>query len=322
MSDLPSRVIVNEEGPREGVQIEQRDIPTAEKVAFIEALAETGVRKIDTVSFVSPKRVPQMADAAEVANAIRKRPGVQYTGLWLNRRGMDQALETQLDVVGTLRLTASETFSIRNTGRDHEQTVAEQRSWIERFAEIGVPITTGYIMTAFGCNFEGPVATEKVVALVGELVALAEEAGGDLSGGVYLADTVGHAAPTDIERVVFAVREAHPDLPLGTHLHDTRGLGIANAHAALQLGVDRFDTSCAGLGGCPFAGHSGAAGNVCTEEFVFLCERLGIETGIDLEAAIECAWMAERMVGHELPGKLTRGGPLSYPPVGVPSRRG
>jgi hydroxymethylglutaryl-CoA lyase len=310
MSDFPKHVIVNEEGPREGFQIEAGPIATADKVRFIEALAETGVRKIDCVSLVNPARVPGMADAEEVARAIRKRADVAYTGLWLNVRGLERALALPLDYVGAIRLTASETFCQRNTGMTRAQTLEEQRRWVERYVQEGISLEQGYVMTAFGCNFEGVVPVATVVEMVASILALCDDFG--LSHPrVYLADTVGHASPASIARVVGAVRERWPELALGLHLHDTRGLGIANAHAAMRLGVDAFDASCAGLGGCSFAGHAGAAGNVCTEELLFLCEELGIETGVSLEATIECARLAEEVVGHPLPGKLTRGGSLT-----------
>lgn len=309
MSDLPTSVVLQEEGPREGFQIEPGPIPTADKIRFIEALAETGLTKIDCVSFVSPTRVPGMADAVEVAEGIAKRPGVTYTGLWLNTKGLERAMQTPLDIVGAIRVTASEQFAVANTGMDIERTHAEQRAWLTRYRETGVVTKWGYVMTAFGCNYQGVVPVADVLTRVAEILDLAAEFDVELDS-VFLADTVGFADPVGIERVIGAVRERWPDLQLGLHLHDTRGLAVANAYAALRLGVRRFDSTCAGLGGCPFAGHAGAAGNVCTEELVFLCEQLGIETGVDLDALIECARMAESIVGHELPGKLTRGGSL------------
>jgi hydroxymethylglutaryl-CoA lyase len=308
-ADFPTSVIIQEEGPREGFQIEAGPISTADKIRFIEALADTGLTKIDCVSFVNPKRVPGMADAEEVATRIHKRDGVSYTGLWLNTAGLERAIASPLDIIGAVRVTVSETFARRNTGMGKEETYAEQRRWLERYRTEQIPTKWGYVMTAFGCNYEGEVAPAQVVEMVAQILDLATEFDVQLDS-VFLADTVGFAAPTSIERVVGAVRERWPDLQLGLHLHDTRGLAIANAYAALRLGVNRFDSTCAGLGGCPFAGHQGAAGNVCTEELVFLCQELGIETGIDLEAMIECAWMAESIVGHQLPGKLTRGGTL------------
>jgi hydroxymethylglutaryl-CoA lyase len=160
-------------------------------------------------------------------------------------------------------------------------------------------------MTAFGCNFEGEVPVPRVLEMVRHILSLADEAGVTLNG-VVLADTVGLGTPVKIERVIGAIRETWPDLQLGTHLHDTRGTGLANAWAALRLGVAQFDTSCGGLGGCPFAGNPGAAGNICTEDFVYMCEEMGVATGIDIEKMIECAHMAEAIVGHQLPSKMAR----------------
>jgi hydroxymethylglutaryl-CoA lyase len=310
MSDLPAHVHIHEEGPREGIQIEPASLTVEQKVGFIEALAETGVRQIDCVSFVNPKRVPTMADADEVARALRKKAGVRYTGLWLNQQGLERALALPLDVVGSIRMTASETFSVRNTNRTIAQTEDEQRSWLSTYRQFGVPLEWGYVMTAFGCSFEGEVPIANVVAMVERIVGLAAEFDCSLKG-VYLADTVGFATPADIERRIGAVRERWPELKIGLHLHDTRGTGMANVYAALRMGVDQFDSSVAGLGGCPFAEHRGAAGNVCTEDVVFMCHEMGISTGIDLEALIACARMAEDLFGHSLPGKVMHAGSLA-----------
>ena len=309
MSDLPRSVRIHEEGPREGFQIEPGPISTARKIEFIEALADTGLKQIDCVSFVNPKKVPGMADAEDVIRRVHRRDGVRYTGLWLNTKGLLRALETPVDVVGSIRLTASETFCEKNTGMNHEQTLDEQRRWLEIYRERGIGLEWGYVMTAFGCNYEGFVPVERVCLMVSQLLDLAAEAGRTLHG-VYLADTVGWGTPLSMERMIGAVRERWPDLPLALHLHDTRGTGLANAAAALRLGVAQFDTTCAGLGGCPFAAHKGAAGNICTEDFVFMCEEMGISTGVDLEKLIACAQLAEEIVGHPLPGKVLRAGSL------------
>lgn len=303
MSDLPKRVRIHEEGPREGFQIESAAIPTADKIRFIEALAETGVPQIDCVSYVNPKRVPGMADADEVARGIRKRPGVRYTGLWLNTRGLERALQLPLDRVGAVRVTASETFCRRNTGMSVDETFEEQRRWLRLYREHAIEVEWAYVMTAFGCNFEGEVPIGRVIEMVQRLKQLEQEEGVQFRG-VCLADTVGRGSPLTIERVIGAVRERWPELALGLHLHDTRGTGMANAYAALRLGVAQFDSTCGGLGGCPFAGHKGASGNVCTEDLVYMCHSMGIETGIDLRAMAECARMAEGIVGHPLPGKV------------------
>jgi hydroxymethylglutaryl-CoA lyase len=307
MSDLPKTVRIHEEGPREGFQFEAAPIAAADKVRFIEALAETGVPQIDCLSYVNPERVPGMRDAEAVAAAIQRRPGVRYTGLWLNTRGLERALRAPLDLVGAIRVTASETFSLKNTGMTIEQTFAEQRRWLAIYREHAIPTEWGYVMTAFGCNFEGEVSIAQVLRMVGGLLDLADEHGVKLKG-VYLADTVGHGTPLSMEQRIGAVRERWPELKLGLHLHDTRGTGMANAYAALRLGVAQFDSSCAGLGGCPFAGHKGAAGNICTEDLVYMCHEMGIATGIDLAKLVACAQMAEAIVGHPLPGKVMRSG--------------
>ena len=307
MSDYPKAVRIHEEGPREGFQIESSDITTASKVRFIEALAETGVRQIDCLALVNPKRVPGWADADEVARAIRRKSGVRYTGLWLNMKGLERAATLPLDIVGSIRLTASETFCIRNTNRSHAQTLDDQRSWLAFYRKHGVELEWGYIMTSFGCNYEGEIAPQKVMGMVEDILKIAAEYEFK-PRGVVLADTVGMGTPRSVERLIGMVRERWPDLELGTHLHDTRGTGLANAAAALRLGVSQFDTTVAGLGGCPFAASKGAPGNICTEDFVYMCEEMGIATGIDLPALIECAKMAEAIVGHPLPGKVMKAG--------------
>ena len=310
MSDLPKRIDIHEEGPREGFQIEQGPISTADKVRFCEALAETGLHDVQCVSFVDARRVPGMADAVEVAQTIRQRPDVHYTGIALNLRGYERAVQTPLHITGSLQMSASNTFSIHNTNKNNEETLAEQRRQLEFFRDKGIEVDTAIVMTAFGCNFEGAIAPETVRDCVGSLLELADEFGIKLDR-MRLADTVGWASPLSVQRVVGIVRDQWPDLKLGLHLHDTRGTGMANALMGLQMGIDSYDTACAGLGGCPFAGHKGAAGNICTEDLVFMAHEMGIETGVDLDALIECARMAEDIVGHQLPGKIMHGGSLS-----------
>jgi len=307
--DLPRRVHLHEEGPREGFQIEAGPIASADKVRFIEALAETGLEEVQCVSFVNPERVPGMADAEEVARAIRKREGVRYTGLWLNLRGMQRAMRTQLDIEGTIGTSASEAFSVRNNGKGLDALRESQRETLAFCVDHGVAVTRGIVTTAFGCNLEGAIAPATVVERVAQMLEVMAEFGLHLPI-LRLADTVGWAQPNAIASVVGAVRERWPDLRLGLHLHDTRGTAMANALMGLQMGIDTFDSACAGLGGCPFAGHTGAAGNICTEDLAFMCEEMGIETGVDLDALIGCARMAEEIVGHPLPGKLMRAGTL------------
>lgn len=309
MPDLPRRVHLHEEGPREGFQMETRHIASTDKVRLIEALAATGLEEVQCVSFVSPERVPAMADAELVAQSIRRRDGVRYTGLWLNLRGMQRAMRTQLDIEGTIGTNASEAFSLRNSGKGLSALREAQRESLAFCVDHGIPVTRGIVTTAFGCNFEGPIAPATVVERVAQMFDVMAEFGLRLPI-LRLADTVGWATPQSIAAVVGAVRERWPDLRLGLHLHDTRGTAMANALMGLQMGIDTFDSACAGLGGCPFAGHTGAAGNICTEDLAFMCEEMGIETGVDLDALIECARLAEDIVGRPLPGKLMRAGTL------------
>jgi hydroxymethylglutaryl-CoA lyase len=311
MSDLPASVHISEEGPREGFQFEKGFIATARKIALIDALSQTGLDHIQIVSFVNPKLVPGMADADEVAEGIMPRPGVAYTALWLNEKGFERALkhDNRLALTGTIQLCTSEKFLKRNQNRTMEQQLDAQHNIVGMYKAHGVPIERGSLMAAFGCNFEGDIPVDRVVSLVGQILDVAQEHGVTLHY-VTLADTMAWATPASIKRVVGALRERWPDLDIALHLHDTRGMAIANAFAGLEMGVTRFDSSVAGLGGCPFAGHTGAAGNVCTEDLIFMCHEMGIETGIDLDALIECARLAEDVVGHPLPGSVMKGGTL------------
>jgi hydroxymethylglutaryl-CoA lyase len=310
MNHYPKAIHIHEEGPREGFQIEPGPISTADKVKFIEALANTGLKEVQAVSFVNPKRVPGMADAEEVARLIRRQAGVKYTSVWLNLQGLERALQSPLDVYGRLQISASESFSIKNTGKNTQDTLREQRQIIEFCKERNLSIDSAIVMTAFGCNIEGEIKEAVVIEKIKLLVDLLQEYDMRLPY-LRLADTVGWANPRTMDRVISSVQDRWPDLQLGLHLHDTRGTGLANALVGLSKGIEHFDSSCAGLGGCPFAGHKGAAGNICTEDLVFMCEEMGIATGVDLDALIECAHMAESIVGHSLPGKVMRGGSLS-----------
>ncbi len=311
MSDLPKFVHILDTGPRDGLQIEPKFVPTPDKIRMIEALADAGVPEIEAGSFVNPRAVPQMADGDEVFAGIRKKEGVSYRALWLNAKGLERAIANgHVDINGKLTLTASETFIRRNTNRSIDDTLAEMPEWIARYKAAGVEVRTLGLMAAFGCNFEGYIPEAKVIDLIARAEAVMARHGCTLQT-LNLADTMGWASPLQVKRLVGAVRERWPDLRLKLHLHDTRGQAVANAVAAMEMGVSHFDASVGGLGGCPFAGHKGAAGNVATEDLVFSCEEMGIETGIDLDAMVEVARMAEGFVGHDLPGKVMKGGTLS-----------
>ena len=312
MSDLPKSVRINEEGPREGFQIEAGPIPTERKIELIDALSETGLKQIQVASFVNPKRVPGWADADQVVQGFHPREGIRYTALWLNEKGLERALahRDRLHIVGSISLSASEPFMLRNQQRNFAENAQVQRNQIALCKANGIPVTRVSVMAAFGCNYAGEISVGHVIETVRSGLEIARDAALEITS-LSLADTMAWATPESIKRVVGAVREHWPELRLNLHLHDTRGLGIANAYAGLEVGVNSYDAAVAGLGGCPFAGHKGAAGNVCTEDLVFLCDELGISTGVDLERLIEAARLAEEIVGHPLPGSVMRGGSLA-----------
>jgi len=311
MSDLPKHVEIHEEGPREGFQIEPGPIPTAEKIRLIEALAETGLEHIQVCSFVNTRLVPGWADAEDVVAGFNAKPGIHYTGLWFNSNGLQRALafRDKLTITGSIALTASEGFTRKNLNRSHAENVEAMKKQTRLHLENGVEVPRIGIMAAFGCNYQGDISPAQVIAALKDGMAIAEDAGAKIK--IFsLADTMGWAIPPRLERTIGAVREVWPDMPIALHLHDTRGIAVANAHAALKMGVSQFDSTVGGLGGCPFAGQKGAAGNICTEELVMLCEEMGIHTGVDLDKLIEVGRMAEEIVGHQLPSELIHAGSL------------
>jgi len=313
MADFPKFVQINEEGPREGFQFEKGPISTARKIELIDALSETGLNHIQVASFVNPNRVPGWADADEVVQRYRRKPGVHYTALWLNIKGLQRALEyrdRRLDIEGSFSLTASPTFLAKNQQRSMEDNIQQAHETIKLYKHHDVKLKRASIMAAFGCNFEGAIPHQRVLDLMQQLLDICAEH--EVTPQVFsLADTMAWATPQSIRALVGKVRERYPDLTLSLHLHDTRGMGIANAYAGLEMGISIFDSTVAGLGGCPFAAHKGAAGNVCTEDLVFMLDEMGIETGIDLDKLIEVARLSEDIVGHPLPGSVKMGGSLS-----------
>jgi hydroxymethylglutaryl-CoA lyase len=311
MSDLPSKVEIHEEGPREGFQIEPGPISTADKIRLIEALAETGLTHIQVCSFVNTRLVPGWADAEAVVAGFKAKPGIAYTGLWFNAAGLERALvfRDKLKVAGAIALTASEGFTRKNLNRSHAENVEAMRKQTALHLSRGVPVNRIGVMAAFGCNYQGDIAPAQVISTLEDGLAIAAEAGTEIKL-FSLADTMGWATPARIERVLGEVRARWPDKELALHLHDTRGLAVANAHAGLRMGVRQFDSTVGGLGGCPFAGQKGAAGNICTEELVMLCEEMGIRTGVDLDRLIEVGRLAETIVGHQLPSELIHAGSL------------
>ena len=311
MSDMPSHVTIKEVGPREGFQYEKGDISLAAKISLVDALSDTGVSTIEFTSFVSPKWVPQMADADQMVAGIKRVPGVAYEAIWLNEAGLERAakLRDSLTLRPMFSVAGTDTFMRKNTNRSVDERLEELPGWAERYQKLGMDWFDVGVMAAFGCNYEGDVDPKHVVTVLQRTEQKANACGSRL-GNISLADTMGWANPLQIKRLVGAVRDRWPITPIKLHLHDTRALAVANIVAALEIGVDCFDTAVAGMGGCPFAAHKGAAGNVTTEDVVFLCQEMGVETGIDLDAMIAAGQLAERVVGHPLPGKLKSGGNL------------
>ncbi len=307
---LPERIVIHELGPREGMQIEKAPIPTSEKIRLVDMLSACGFPEIEVTSFVSPKWVPQMADAEQVAAGFTRRPGTRYTCVYLNSQGMARAVGTgKLDVEGSLSVTASEAFSKRNTNRTIEETFAETERRIEALHQMKIPVSEVSVMAAFGCNYEGNVAPGHVIGLIDRMMRIADDNGLEIRL-IQLADSMGWASPMSVRKLVGGVQDRWPDRRINLHLHDTRGMGLVNALAAMEMGVDDFDSAVAGLGGCPYAGFKDAPGNIATEDLVHMCGEIGVETGVDLERLLDVAREAETIVGHPLPGKVMRGGHL------------
>ncbi len=300
MATLPERVTITEVGPRDGLQNEDRYVETAQKLELIARLAGAGFSRIEAGSFVSPKAIPQMRDAEDVFGAMPRREGVTYIALVPNVVGARNAIAARADELATV-VSASETHNKRNINRTVEESLREIEGVAALANDAGIP-WAGYISTAFGCPYEGDVSEEQVVRLCTRLRDLGAAA-------VALGDTIGAGNPRQVSSLVRAVQDALPRTPLRLHAHDTRGTALANVLAALQEGVDSFDASVGGMGGCPYA--PGAAGNVATEDIVYMLEEMGIKTGVDLEALVDVARWAEGVVGRELPGRVKGAGVTS-----------
>jgi hydroxymethylglutaryl-CoA lyase len=297
MSDLPSAISVREVGPRDGLQNED-PVPTEAKVELIDALSRTGVRRIEAVSFVHPKAIPQMADADEVWARIERSPEVRYSALVPNLRGAQRALDAGFREIEAV-VSASETHNRKNVNRSTEDSLDDIAALIAAAHNVGASCQV-IVSTAWGCPYEGDVPEERVVAVAGRAVR-------DGADGISFGDTTGMATPRRVRRVIGEFRSAHPEVLLNVHFHNTRGTGLANVLTALELGVSDFDASVGGLGGCPYA--PGATGNVATEELVHMVEDMGVATGIDLDAMVDAAAAAERIVGRTLPSQVLRAGP-------------
>lgn len=298
-----SAVEILETAPRDGLQNEDVLVSTEDKVALVERAVRAGARRVEATSFVNPARVPQMADAAEVMAAVPRTGGVSYAGLVLNHRGLERALESRVDEVNVV-VVATDTFCRRNQGTTTEQACDLAGSLVAAGREAGV-LTTVTVAAAFGCPFEGEVDEQRL----GEVLRRVVDLGAD---EVALADTIGVAVPPQVTaRLGLARTLLGPEVPLRLHLHDTRHTGVANAVAAWQAGVATLDASIGGTGGCPFA--PSATGNVATEDLVYLFDRMGVPTGLDLDAVLEATGWLEGVLGARLPGALLRAGGFPAP---------
>lgn len=294
----PAAVRVREVGPRDGIQSEPVQISTADKIELIDALSGSGLRLIEAVSFVSPSAVPQMADATDVWHGITRAENVFYSALVPNRRGALIAAGCGVDGMQVF-VAATDTYNIKNVRRTVKESMRDVAGVVAVATEAGIPVE-GTISTAFGCPYEGDVAPERVVEVSRWIV---DEGVTAISYG----DTTGMGTPRRVRAVVQALKHELPDVTINLHFHDTRGTGLANVVTALDMGVDYFDASIGGMGGSPFA--TGATGNIATEDLVHMLGDMQIETGINLDALLDAARVAQRLVDGELPSKLLKAGP-------------
>lgn len=300
MPRLPEQVTVSEVGPRDGLQIERRHLPTGVKIALVERLAAAGLSRIEATGFAHPKIVPQLADAEQVMAGLTRKPGVRYAAFVPNAKGAERAIAAGVDDL-KVGVAASDTFNELNVRMTTDQGLRAIDE-IAALARNSKSRVVGVIATAFGCPYEGPVSPDRVRQLFDQLA-------GHGAPIIYLADTTGVANPSSIRRTVEDLVARHPHQRMGLHLHNTRGLGLANALAGLELGLADFESSIGGLGGCPFAPR--AVGNICTEDFVHMLHEMGISTGIDLGALLDAARFAQEALGRTLPGMVMKAGPAA-----------
>jgi hydroxymethylglutaryl-CoA lyase len=292
---------IQEVAPRDGLQIERQWVETEAKIKLINSLSAVGFSRIEVSSFVSPKAVPTLQDAAGVFSGIDRRPGTIYTALIPNRRGADLALAARADEINFV-MSASETHNRANMNMTHDRSLASLAEIVKPAQASGV-LVNATVATAFGCPFEGAQSFDKVLDFIKRYL----DFGAD---GITLADTTGMANPHQVSRLVIEVLKILTPNRLTLHFHNTRGLGLANVLAAHQAGARRFDAALGGLGGCPFA--PGASGNICTEDLVNLCQEMGIRTGLDLDRLIDLSRQLPSLVGHDVPGQVAKAGRPSH----------
>ncbi len=289
---FPKRVDVYEVGPRDGLQNELRTLNTAEKVQLIDALVAAGLRRIEVTSFVSPRWIPQLADAEKLLGLVKRPEGVTFTALVPNLKGLERAKAVGLHEAAVF-LSVTESHSKKNINKSVREAIATAKEVASAALAAGMRVRC-YLSTVWGCPYEGLVPVEKVVAVVKQLADL----------GLYqlsLGDTIGVGTPGQTQQIVEAVSQIVPLPKLALHLHDTRGTALANALVGLSMGITTFDSSIGGLGGCPYA--PGAAGNLSTEDLVYMLSGMGVETGVDLERLVDAGALAQELIGRKLSGK-------------------
>ena len=299
--NLPKSVSIVEVGPRDGLQNEAGFVPTEQKIKLIELLSETGLERIEITSFVHPKAIPQLQDSEEVVKRIKNKPGVVYSTLVPNEKGLERALAAGVKEIA-LFVSASETHNQNNVRMSIVDSLKGFRNIAVKALAHGIRVR-GYVVTVFGCPYEGRIAPEKVEFIINEYKMLGVHE-------VALGDTTGMANPVQVSRMVERIKPQLGKMSLALHFHDTRGAALANVLAALQQGVTTFDGSIGGLGGCPYA--PGASGNVATEDLVNMMEEMGIETRVDVERLIDCAKYARMIIQKDLPGHLIRAGRVCW----------
>jgi hydroxymethylglutaryl-CoA lyase len=296
-STLPTEVSVYEVSPRDGLQNESVTVATTRKVRLIEALIDAGLKRIEISSFVSPKWVPQLADAEEVVRLIPKHEGVTLSALCPNARGLERAVAAGVEEIGVF-VSASETHNLKNVNKTIDETLEVFADVIGPATEQGIRVR-GYVSTLWGCPYEGEIDPKKGLAIAEKLAAM----------GCYqisLGDTIGVGTPVQTRDILSLFLDSMAPEAIALHLHDTRGTALANVLVGLDMGIRTFDASVGGLGGCPYA--PGAAGNLATEDLVYTLHGMGVGTGIDLEKLWMAGQVAEAVVGRELPGKVHRAG--------------
>lgn len=314
MSSLPKLVEITDDTMREGLQIENKDIPVSEKLRLLDAIGETGTKVISIGSFVSPRWTPQMACVDEIAEKFVPKPGVTYTAAVLNPKGFERADKYYPKINVRMRryqthVELSNVFAVRNYNRTSEQQLREGDTVIQRAKQDGVKYGWVVLGAPFGSNFEGDFTLQQAMELLKRMIDRWHEHGLTVKT-CSLVDAMGWNMPNQVKEMLYTIRGKWPEITdFNLHLHNQRGVTIASYYEALQLGVTHFDTCLGGMGGCPYSGNGRAAGHVPTEDFVYMCEEMGIETGYDLDKVIEAAIIAEEVVGHPLWGHVSKAGP-------------